>query len=201
MHDESTRERFTTYIYELKPFVAFSLLVFILSTIAGYAFYSIETEYALGSLGGMEDLARMIQDLSAFEIMLFIFLNNAVKMFFSILLGFALGIVPLGFLLLNAFVIGIFINYQASESGFLFVVAGLVPHGIIEIPMLIISSAVGMKIGYVALQTLRSEPVDLGSEIIRGVRFYLHWLFPLIFLAAVIETFITPVIIHLVTGI
>jgi stage II sporulation protein M len=155
----------------------------------------------LNSLAGLEELAKMLQELSAFEIMLLIFVNNAVKMFFSILLGFALGIIPFGFLIINGFVIGIFAHYQTVENGALFVLAGLTPHGIIEIPMLIISSAIGMKIGYVALQAIRLEPVSLKEEIIQGIKFYLHWLFPLIFLAAVIETFITPVVIYLVASV
>ncbi|WP_319506873.1 stage II sporulation protein M [uncultured Methanolobus sp.] len=201
MHDENTKEIFRTYIYELKPFVWASLLLFILSTIAGYVYYAIEPSYALDSLGGLEELAEILQGLSAFEIMLLIFVNNAVKMFFSILLGFALGIIPFGFLVLNGFILGVFAHYQGAQSGALFIIAGLTPHGIIEIPMLIISSAIGMKIGYVALQAIRSQPADLKGEIIRGIKFYLHWLFPLIFLAAVIETFITPMVIYLITGI
>ena len=201
MHDENTRERFRTYINELKTFVWISLALFIISTIAGYAYYSMDPSYALNSLDGLEQLAEMLQGLSALEIMLLIFVNNSVKMFFSILLGFALGIIPFGFLIMNGFVIGIFTHYQATETGALFVIAGLTPHGIIEIPMLIISSAIGMKIGYVALQTIRSKPVDLKEEIIKGIKFYLHWLLPLIFIAAIIETFITPLIIYVVTGI
>ncbi|WP_406670158.1 stage II sporulation protein M [Methanolobus sp. ZRKC4] len=201
MHNENTKEAFRTYIDELIPFVWISLLFFVLSTIAGYAYYTIEPSYALNSLSGLEELAEMLQGLSAFEIMLLIFVNNSVKMFFSILLGFALGIIPFGFLVLNGFILGVFAHYQAVESGTLFIIAGLTPHGIIEIPMLLISSAIGLKIGYVALNTIRSQPADLKGEIIRGIKFYLHWLFPLILLAAIIETFITPVIIYLVAGI
>ncbi len=201
MRDENTKETFRTYIDELIPFVWISLLFFVLSTIAGYVYYTIEPSYALNSLSGLEELVEMLRDLSVFEIMLFIFVNNSVKMFFSILLGFALGIVPFGFLVLNGFILGVFAHYQAVESGALFVVAGLTPHGIIEIPMLIISSAVGMKIGYVALNAIRSQPADLKGEMIRGIKFYLRWLFPLILLAAIIETFITPMIIYLVAGI
>ncbi|WP_094226899.1 stage II sporulation protein M [Methanolobus psychrotolerans] len=201
MHDENTRERFRTYVHELKPFIWTSLLIFVLSTITGYAYYTINPSYALDSLSGLEELAEMIKGLSPLEIMLLIFVNNAVKMFFAVLLGFALGIIPFGFLVLNGFVLGVFAHFQVVENGTLFIIAGLTPHGIIEIPMLIVSSAIGMKIGYVALQTLRSEPADLKAEIIRGIKFYLHWLFPLIFLAAVIETFITPIVIYMITGI
>lgn len=201
MHDENTKEAFRTYIGELIPFVWLSLLFFVLSTIAGYTYYSMDPSLSLNSLGGLEELAEKLQGLSAIEIMLFIFANNAIKMFFSIILGAILGIVPLIFLIMNGFILGIFANYMSVENGALFVIAGLTPHGIIEIPMLVISSAVGMKIGYTALQALLSKPVDLKEEIIKGIKFYLHWLFPLILLAAIIETFITPVIIYLVAGI
>ncbi|WP_407355808.1 stage II sporulation protein M [Methanolobus sp. WCC5] len=205
MHNENTRKELMMYILmyikELKPFIVFSLFSFILSVVAGYAFYATSPANALNSLGGLEELAEMLRGLSIIEIMLLIFVNNAVKMFFAVLLGFALGIVPFGFLVLNGFVIGVFIHYMVVERGALFVIAGLTPHGIIEIPMLLISSAIGMKIGYTALQAIISGPVNLKEEIIKGVKFYLHWLLPLIFLAAVIETFITPVVIYLVSGV
>ncbi|MEZ5335482.1 MAG: stage II sporulation protein M [Methanolobus sp.] len=201
MHDETTREKFVVYINELKPFVLASLALFIISTVSGYMYYSLDPSYALNSLEGMEELAAMLEGLSPIEIMLLIFVNNSVKMFFSILLGFLLGIIPFIFLVMNGFIIGIFAHYQTVENGALFVIAGLTPHGIIEIPMLIISSAVGMKIGFTALQALSSKPVSLKDELIKGIKFYLHWLFPLILLAAIIETFITPLVIYLLVGI
>lgn len=200
MHDENTRKEFMKYTGELKPFALASLIIFILSCIGGYIYYSVNPSYAISSLSGVEELASMMQDLSPLEIMLIIFVNNAVKMFLAMLLGCLLGIIPFGFILMNGFIIGIFAHYQAIEKSGLFVVAGLTPHGIIEIPMLIISSAIGMKIGYTAIETLRSKPVSLKEEIIRGVKFYLHWLFPLIFLAAIIETFITPLVIYMLFG-
>ncbi|MDG6243549.1 MAG: stage II sporulation protein M [Methanolobus sp.] len=201
MHNENTREGLISYLKELKPFAIFSLFSFILSFVAGYAFYATSPASALTSLGGLEELAEMLRGLSIIEITLLIFVNNAVKMFFAVLLGFALGIIPFGFLVLNGFVIGVFVHYQTVERGVMFVIAGLTPHGIIEIPMLLISSAIGMKIGYRTLETIISKPVDLKGEIIKGVKFYLHWLLPLIFLAAVIETFITPMVIYMVSGI
>jgi stage II sporulation protein M len=42
------------------------------------------------------------------------------------------------------------------------------------------------------------EKADLSGEIKIAVHFLIHWITPLLFLAAAIETFITPVIISVV---
>ncbi len=201
MNKENQRGIAIAYIKELKPFIMLSLALFALSVLAGVIYYIINPSYALGTLSGLEDIVDLIKDFSIIEIMLFIFINNAVKMLFAILLGFALGIFPFFFLVMNGFIIGVFAHFQTVENGLLFIMAGLLPHGIIEIPLLIVSSAIGLKIGYVAMQFLRSRPgAELRSEINKGVRFYFRWMLPLVFLAAAIETFITPLFIYFVAG-
>ncbi|WP_237179088.1 stage II sporulation protein M [Paenibacillus sp. MMS18-CY102] len=80
-----------------------------------------------------------------------IFFNNAIKFAAVIYLGFFFGIFPLFFLIVNGMIIG-YLCYNVSEqagSGALFdlIFKGLLPHGIIEIPVLIITAAYGLKSG------------------------------------------------------
>ncbi|WP_406661037.1 stage II sporulation protein M [Methanolobus sp. ZRKC3] len=201
MHSEDKKEMLLAYIDELKPYLLVSTLMLILSSIAGYIAYGLFPDYALGSLSGLEELAEMLRDMSAIQIMLLIFVNNAVKMFITILSGVIFGIVPLGFLILNGFVLGVFIHLQVIENGPLFIIAGLVPHGIIEIPMLLLTSAMGFKLGHQLMLLIIGKNVNLKDELVRDIKFFFHWVFPLVFIAAFIETFITPIFIYLVTGI
>ncbi|MDW7732645.1 MAG: stage II sporulation protein M [Methanolobus sp.] len=201
MFNEERRTSFRAYIGELKPYIIASTSLFVLSMIVGYIAYGLIPEYSADSLSGLEELAEMLQNLSAFEIMLFIFFNNALKMLASVLLGPIFGIVPFAFLLLNGFVLGVFVHLQIVENGALFIIAGLTPHGIIEIPMLLISSAIGLKLGYEVFKIILGKPANLKDEFIKGMQLFLYVLLPLIFIAALIETFITPLVIFLVSGI
>jgi stage II sporulation protein M len=201
MHNEGTKEMFIEYINELKPYLIASTLLLIISSIAGYISYGLFPDYALESLSGLEELAEMLSDLSPIQIMLLIFTNNAIKLFMAVILGVLFGLAPFGFLVLNGFILGVFIHLMVIENGPLFIAAGLLPHGIIEIPMLLVSSAVGFKLGHRLLLCVAGKDIELKVEIIRGIKFYFHWILPLIFIAALIETFITPIFISLVSGI
>jgi stage II sporulation protein M len=201
MHNEGTKEMFIEYLNELKPYLIASTLLFIISSIAGYISYGLFPDYALESLSGLEELAEMLSDLSPIQIMLLIFINNAVKLFMAVISGVLFGLAPFGFLVLNGFILGVFIHLIVIENGPLFIAAGILPHGIIEIPMLLVSSAVGFKLGHRFLLFVAGKDIELKVEIIRGIKFYFHWIFPLIFIAALIETFITPIFISLVSGI
>ena len=194
------RENLRAYLTGLKPYIVLSTIVFALSIAVGYIAYGIYPEYAMQSISGLEELVEMLEGLSLLEIMLVIFINNTIAMFIAILFGIVLGIVPLLVLVLNGFIIGTIVRLLVVEKGLAFIVAGLVPHGIIEIPLLLLSTSIGMKIGYEVLLALAGKPSDIKNEFIKGMKFFFYWMVPLIFVAALIETFITPVIMYLVAG-
>jgi len=98
----------------------------------------------------------------------------------------------------NGFLLGI-VGYSAvQKAGFLFLAAGIVPHGIIELPVVLVSIAIGLRLGYLLALTLQREGGPSGETRI-AVHFLWRWVAPLLFLAAAIETFITPIAISVVT--
>lgn len=200
MFSAERREELKISLIELKPYILLSTLVFTLSIVGGYVAYGLYPEYAMQSVSGLEEIVQMLEGLSALEIMLVIFINNTIAMFIAILFGIALGIVPLLVLILNGFIVGTIVRMLLAETGLAFIIAGLVPHGIIEIPLLLLSTSIGMRIGYEVLRALAGKTSDIKGEFIKGMKLFFYWMVPLIFLAALIETFITPVIIYLVSG-
>jgi len=42
--------------------------------------------------------------------------------------------------------------------------------------------------------------VDMKKEFKRGALFYVYWILPLLFIAAAVETFVTPLIVAMVVG-
>ncbi len=79
----------------------------------------------------------------------------------------------------------------------LFVAAAILPHGIFEIPAFIISGALGVLLA----QSLIAEwygGADTAPEANKLALLFVTFVLPLITVAAFVESFITPVVIHLV---
>jgi stage II sporulation protein M len=124
--------------------------------------------------------------------MLAIFLKNFLACAMSVLLGLGFGLVPLLVLTSNGFMIGVVSYSIIHKQGLLYLLAGIVPHGIIELPTVLLGISLGFRLGYLLALTILGEKVDLAGETRIAVHFLVKWFLPLLFLAAAIETFITP---------
>ena len=174
--------------------------IFIISVIAGLFL-------SLKDLGLQENYIEMFKDsfgwmktLSPLSIMLVIFLNNAVKSLFAIVLGTGFGIVPIIFVGGNGIILGLIANEVSKQQGVIFVLAALVPHGIIEIPVILISAGLGLRLGYFMYLSLRGERKDMRSELAGSLRIYMRLIMPLLFVSAMVETFVTPAIVMWISG-
>jgi stage II sporulation protein M len=125
----------------------------------------------------------------------FIFLNNSVKCFLIILFGVIFGVAPALFIILNGFIIGLAIFELKQLYGLPFALAATLPHGVIEIPMFLLSAAIGIRIGYELMNKIRGRG-SVKRELKNGVKFFALRILPLLFLAAVIEVFITPLVLY-----
>ena len=145
------------------------------------------------------DMLRWILDQPPIIIMLIIFAKNLFTSAMAMFLGLGLGVIPLVVVSSNGFLLGI-VGYGAVEkAGILFLMAGILPHGIIELPVVLVSIAIGFRLGYLLALTLAREKVNLSGEIKTAFHILMRWVAPLLFLAAAIETFITPIAISVVT--
>jgi stage II sporulation protein M len=130
------------------------------------------------------------RNIPTFQLFIFIFLNNAIKALLVILLGFLFGIVPIFFVFTNANLIGLVVAVFGPREGFLQVVLSLLPHGIFEIPAILIASGYGLWLGVKFYRKLRYEEPFM--EAFRfSMRKYFTVVFPLLLLAAFIEAYIT----------
>jgi stage II sporulation protein M len=78
-----------------------------------------------------------------------------------------------------------------------FVAAAILPHGVFEIPAFILSGALGILLA----QSLIAEwynGADTAEDAKKFSRIFIIYVIPLVAIAAFIEAFITPLIIHLV---
>ncbi len=199
MYDINSKEQALQYIKNIRREIGYMFLLFVISAVVGYLTAIMYPYMVLNSLEELEGLVELLKDLSLLQIMFLIFFNNALKSLLILVLGIGLGIVPFFFIAYNGYFLGIFSHKILMEQGFLYLTAGLLPHGIIEIPMVVVSAAIGLRLGIKGLASLKGESVHLKEEMLTGIKFFFLWIMPLLFIAAAVETFITSVIIGLLS--
>ncbi|HID26456.1 MAG TPA: stage II sporulation protein M [Methanosarcinales archaeon] len=191
-----TKKEALIYLHSIKYHILFISLWFIAFTIIGYWYSSENPSSAIKSLESMKGLFEWIKSLNPLFIMLLIFFNNAFKSFLALVLGIGFGIAPIAFVVLNGSVLGIMIQITKQTKGVLFVITALAPHGIIEIPMILLSASIGVKLGSEFINAIQGKNSNIKQEFKKGISFYIHWILPLLFIAAIIETFITSTLIY-----
>jgi stage II sporulation protein M len=186
------------YLKSIWIFISITVLVFAGTALMGYFAAAADSELAAS---WMKELAmlRWIMGLHPLLIMLAIFLKNIIACAMSVLLGLGFGLVPLLVLTSNGFMIGIVSYTIIHNQGVPYLLAGIVPHGIIELPTILLSISIGFRLGYLLVFTMLGEKVDLADEARTAFHFLIKWFAPLLFLAAAIETFITPIAISVVS--
>jgi stage II sporulation protein M len=181
------------YVKRLMPLFGLCMGLFVFSMTMGfYMGDRVSMEVLEDMLGAFPDLANM--DITV--IFLFILLNNVIKSFVWMVLGVIGSAPPLFFAILNGFFLGNFSYTVSLEQGLGFTAAALIPHGIIEIPTILLSSAAGMALGYAVVNSLRGRG-SVREEFARVIRLFISRIVPLLLVAALFEVTLTPMVIVL----
>jgi len=202
------------YLYSIRKYQYIILDFFILSLIIGLLISVNNPGLSKQYFESFQDSFGWIKTLQPIEIMFVIFLNNAFKSLLAMILGIGFAVVPILFVMSNGIILSMVADIISQEKGYLFLFASLLPHGILELPMILLSAGIGLRLGYVtfsSMKTVRTESnwgqpqsirsyimriaADLRPELISGVRFFIRVILPLLFLAAFIETFVTPALV------
>ena len=179
------------YLYDLRFYVLLSLLVFMSGIFIGYLFVSYFPEETEEIIKKLKDFFASGKEMTQFQTFLFILENNITKLLLILLLGLFAGIIPLFASFANGMILGLFGNVISESLSWKFFLVGILPHGIIEIPVLILATAIGMRIGKITLWRLFGGKVGIKKELAKALKFYIIVLMPLLILAAAIEAFIT----------
>lgn len=159
----------------------------------------VEGENALtGETAALGELAEVIVSLPPAVMFLVIFLKNISVVVISVLLGPVLLLFPVFALIINGGIIGQASIFVVAEKSAAFLLAGILPHGIIELPALIMGEAVALSFGSAMILGIFSrEKKKLILPNIRSNVKYLLISLSLLLVAAIIETFITPSVLAL----
>jgi stage II sporulation protein M len=173
--------------------------IFFVSLVLGTLIGQSTVEELMRQLGAALEPLASTGNLSIL-LCLIIFINNAVKALGLVLLGILLGLPSPLFIGLNGFIVGGLGSALESVKGWTYVVASFVPHGVIEIPMILLAAALGLTVGMESLRWALRRESQVKSQLSHCLRVYLRWVLPGLAVAGVVEAFVTPLLIGLANG-
>jgi len=169
------------FFCECKWYFVFTFGVFAFLFLVGFVFPIFFREEIFRFLA---NLVGELEGKGALGLIWFIFQNNLRASFFAMVLGIGFGVFPLVISVVNGYLIG-FVAREAVAAEGLFVFWKLVPHGIFELPAVIFSIGIGMKIGMSFFD--KDSKKKLRYNFREGLRFFVFAVLPLLAIAAVIE--------------
>jgi stage II sporulation protein M len=172
------------YLLESKRYILTITALFLFSIFLGILFPDFFKEKILELIKGMMELF-VGKNLS--ETISLIFLNNARACLFSILLGIMFGILPIISAVFNGYLVGFVIKFAVAEEG-LSVLWRLLPHGIFELPAVLISMGLGLRFGIEIFKKNPGKTLKINFQ--ESMRAFFIIIIPLLLIAALIEGFL-----------
>lgn len=178
-------------------YIAFASALFIIGMAIGAA-----TVPAGGGSSGntiIEELEPLFQFYKPYQpfTVVFLFLKNLMTAGMAFVLAPLIFLPPAGILLLNGYLLGMvgaLISNQVSAAA---AFAALAPHGVFEIPALVIAAAAGFRFGLAALRKmanrLNRRAYDASKEFAASFSLFMLSVI-LLFIAAIMETYVTPLL-------
>ncbi|MEE9365356.1 MAG: stage II sporulation protein M, partial [Dehalococcoidales bacterium] len=168
--------------------------LFAIGMTLGLAMPDDAVELFAGDLTALEELAEILGPFE-FSTAAFIFLKNVSALLFSFIFSPLLCLVPIIALIANGGLLSFVSVIVIEQESVGLLLAGLLPHGIFELPALIIGEAAALSFGSMAIIALISKKrrSQLSPNLKRNLK-YLALAFALLLPAAIIETYITPLL-------
>lgn len=196
--------RFAAVIKENRSWLLLAVLFFIGGFLLSYAALQQDPEILKmleeSFLTVLEELGENVFSGSQFAGTVILFFHNLMSVLYVMYLGIIVGLPPLFSALANGSALGL-LAFKFSESGISplpFMAAGILPHGIFELPAFFLAVALGLKLGYHLIfplpglsrfTSLRAVFSEIGTS--------LPFIILLLLIAAAVEVFITPFVISL----
>ncbi|HET8574770.1 MAG TPA: stage II sporulation protein M [Candidatus Paceibacterota bacterium] len=187
--------------YFLGTYLMAVFLIFIISLVLGIVLAWVFPKEAFTFFQGTLSNLPPIQDISNAQLFFQIFLHNLSIAAGMFLLGIFFGIVPIVIIFLNGATIGLFAFVLVQGMGLKTTLIGLLPHGIFEIPGVLIAAALGMLLGFNVLQHVfgKNAPA-FGKTFWYSFRRFVIFVIPLLLVAAFVESYVTQALLGLTTS-
>ena len=161
----------------------------------GLATPPIVVELMAEEMAAFEQLADFLAPLPKPSVFAFIYIKNVSALMISFAFSPILCLAPVMALTVNGWFIGLVSTLVIQEKSLGYLLAGLLPHGIFELPAFILGEAVALSFGTTVILALFKGEMrkQLLPNLRRSIR-YLVIAFILLLPAAVIETYVTPLL-------
>lgn len=134
-------------------------------------------------------VADQYRGLSGGTLFFNILLHNVMASILILVSGVLIGIIPIFSIGSNGFFLGVLYRQAAEMVGYSKAALKVLPHGVIEIPALLIAASYGLWLGVTVVRRMRGkESTRLRVHIEHAFRRYFAVVFPLLIVAAGIET-------------
>ena len=159
----------------------------------GLATPASSTSAIFEDIATLEELGGMFASLPPILAAILILVKNASVLLFSFALSPIFCLIPIMALTVNGWMLATVSTVAAEKESLGFVLAAVLPHGIVELPALILGEAAALSFGTIVILSLFNK--EKRSLILPNFRQNLKYLMialGLLLLAAIIETYVTP---------
>ncbi|MDP4095911.1 stage II sporulation protein M [Paenibacillus sp. P96] len=195
-------QTFLKILNSMKGVLLFATVLFCASIGLGWVSTGIIEQLLRQQIEGLGQVAGRLGESGNVQLnfFVFIFLNNVIKCVLVMFLGAAFGIIPMIFIIMNGMVIGFLVHWVANSGTvnlYELIVKGLLPHGVIELPVLLIACAYGLKFGGMVTSSIRRgitgdnsrrKPEMFWPAFMKQTWNVTLWVVILLFIAAIIES-------------
>jgi len=179
------------YLYSLRYFILFSFLVYGFAAVSGFFLAENFPQEAKIILEEVKNSFEPVIQMNSLSQFFFILFDNSLTSFLIIVFGIIFGAFPFLVLFSNGNILGVVAFFSQQNLSWSTFFMGTLPHGIIEIPVLILAGAVGFKLGKITFKKIFQKQGELTIETSLAFAFFLKFLLPLLVIAAAIEIFVT----------
>ena len=174
--------------------IIIAIVLFSIGIVFGLAAPDSITSLLSEELTSLEELGGTLAPFT-FSMFIFIFIKHVIALLVSFVLSPIFCLVPVLALAVNGWLVGLVSTIVMEEESLGFVLAGLMPHGIIELSALILGEAAALSFGAMVILVLfkKKDRSQLMPSLKQNLR-YLVIAFALLVPAAIIETFVTPLL-------
>ena len=176
-----------------KRWILIAISLFVIGLIFGLATPASITDSISQDIAALEEVGGMLASLPAILTVILIFAKNAAVLLVSFALSPVFCLVPIMALTVNGWILAIVSTVAVEKESLGFVLAALLPHGIVEIPALMLGEAAALGFGTTVIWSLfNKEKRGLVLPNFKQNMKYLVIAVGLLLPAAIIETYITP---------
>ena len=133
-----------SYTRKIKNYIYFAVILFILSGVIGILYHPTFLIDPITSM--IKELIEKTDNLSPVELTGFIIFNNTKTSFSGFIFGIFFSFIPIFITIVNGYLLG-FVAYTSIADAGIFVLWRLLPHGVFELPAVLISLGLGIKLG------------------------------------------------------